>query len=191
MPLTVGAEPGASLIRALEAHRNRDAVPITVRVRPGKVFGFRNIDIVERNDARAITDPLKVSKLKAGDPATAASLRAAQAALVDAMRAQSRPFAKVAELRPVVDHAAGIMDVTYVLDPGPLAGFGDITVGQTDEIPPEVVRSFIYLEPGDPYSPKALADTRKSVAKIPAVASVRIREGKSSTAPATCRSSLR
>ncbi|WP_051988514.1 autotransporter assembly complex family protein [Bosea sp. UNC402CLCol] len=178
VPLAVGAEPGAPLIRALEAHRNRDAVPITVRVRPGKVFGFRKIDIVERDRAgsAAIADPLKVSKLKAGEPATAASLRAAQAGLIDHMRAQSHPLAKVVELRPVVDHAAGIMDVTYVLDPGPLAGFGDITVGQTDEIPPEVVRSFIYLEPGDPYSPKALADTRKSIAKIPAVASVRIRE---------------
>ncbi|MCT4492518.1 autotransporter assembly complex protein TamA [Bosea minatitlanensis] len=176
VPLAVGAEPGAPLIRALEAHRNRDAVPIIVRVRPGKVFGFRNIDIVERGQGGAIADPLKVSKLKAGEPATAASLRAAQAALVDSMRAQSHPLAKVVELRPVVDHAAGIMDVTYVLDPGPLAGFGDITVGQTDEIPPEVVRSFIYLEPGDPYSPKALTDTRKSIAKIPAVGSVRIRE---------------
>lgn len=178
VPLAVGSEPGAPLIRALEAHRNRDAVPIIVRIRPGKVFGFRNIDIVERDkaDGVAIADPQKVSRLKAGEPATAASLRAAQAALVDYMRAQSRPLAKVVELRPVVDHAAGIMDVTYVLDAGPLAGFGDISLGQTDEIPPEVVRSFIYIEPGEPYSPKALSDTRKAIAKIPAVGSVRIRE---------------
>lgn len=177
--LTLGVEPNATLIRALEAHRNRDAVPITIRVRPGKVFGLRKIDVVERDESGppAIANPLKVSKLKEGEPATSAALRGAQAALVDYMRAQSRPLAKMVELRPVVDHATGIMDVTYVLDPGPLAGFGDITVGQTDEIPPAVVRSFIYLEPGDPYSPKALADTRRSIAKIPAVGSVRIREG--------------
>lgn len=177
--LTLGVEPNATLIRALEAHRNRDAVPITIRVRPGKVFGLRKIDVVERDEPGppAIANPLKVSKLKEGEPATSAALRGAQAALVDYMRAQSRPLAKMVELRPVVDHAAGIMDVTYVLDPGPLAGFGDITIGQTDEIPPAVVRSFIYLEPGDPYSPKALADTRRSIAKIPAVGSVRIREG--------------
>ncbi|UZF93064.1 autotransporter assembly complex protein TamA [Bosea sp. NBC_00550] len=177
--LTVAVEPNATLIRALEAHRNRDAVPIIVKVRPGKVFGLRKIDVVERDEPGppAIADPLKVSKLKEGDPATSAALRSAQAALVDYMRAQSRPLAKMVEFRPVVDHATGIMDVTYVLDPGPLAGFGDITIGQTDEIPPEVVRSFIYLEPGDPYSPKALADTRRSIATIPAVGSVRIREG--------------
>ncbi|MCO5092807.1 autotransporter assembly complex family protein [Bosea sp. (in: a-proteobacteria)] len=177
--LSVGAEPNAALVRALEAHRNREPVPITVKARPGRVFELRKIEVVERDEAGppAIADPLRVSRLNAGDPATAAALRAAQAALVDHMRAQSRPLARVVELRPVVDHAAGIMDVTYVLAPGPLAGFGEIAIGQTDEIPPEVVRSFIYLEPGDPYSPKALADTRRSIATIPAIGSVRIREG--------------
>lgn len=176
--LKVGAEPNATLIRQLETHRNRDAVPIVVAVRPGKVFGFRNIAVVEHEEPgpKVVTDPEKVSRLKPGEPATSASLRAAQAALVDYMRAQSRPLAKVVALRPVVDHAAGIMDVTYEIDPGPRAGFGEVTLGKTDEIPPQVVRSFIYLEPGDPYSPKALTDTRKSIATIPAVGSVRIRE---------------
>ena len=177
--LGVGAEPSAGLIRALESHRNREPVPIVVKVDPKKVFGLRTIDVVERGEsgAPAIADPLKVSRLKVGEPATSSALRAAQAALVDYARAQSRPLAKMVELRPVVDHAVGTMDVTYVLDPGPLAGFGEIAIGRTDEIPPEVVRSFIYLEPGDPYSPKALTDTRRSIATIPAVGSVRIREG--------------
>ncbi|SEG71452.1 autotransporter secretion outer membrane protein TamA [Bosea lathyri] len=176
--LKVGAEPNATLVRALEAHRNRDAVPITVRVKPGPVFGFRNIEVVQRDESGppAITDPAKVSRLKPGDAATSAALRSAQASLVDYLRNQSRPLAKIVELRPVVDHATGIMDVTYVVDPGPIAGFGDVTIGQTVDVPPAVVRSFIYLEPGDPYSPKALADTRKSVATIPAIGSVRIRE---------------
>ncbi|WP_348981713.1 autotransporter assembly complex family protein, partial [Bosea sp. 124] len=176
--LKVGAEPGAALVRAAEAHRNRDAVPITVSVKPGPVFGLRDIAVSERGitGAPAIANPQKVTRLKPGDPATSSALRAAQAALVDNLRAQSRPLAKVVELRPVVDHAARIMDVTYVVEPGPVAGFGDVTIGSTDEIPPAVVRSFIYLEPGDPYSPKAVADTRRSIATIPAIASVRIRE---------------
>lgn len=179
--LRVGAEPDARLIRALESHRNREPVPITVTVAPGPVFGLREIAVTERGvaGAPAIANPQKVTRLDPGDPATAASLRAAQAALVDHLRAQSRPLAKVVELRPVVDHAARTMDVTYVVEPGPVAGFGDVTLGDTAEIPPAVVRSFIYLEPGDPYSPKALTDTRKSIATIPAVASVRIREGQS------------
>lgn len=177
--LRPGAEPDATLVRALAAYRNRELAPITVRVEPGPVFGLRRIAILERgqNGAPAIGDPEKVSRLKTGDPATSASLRAAQAALIDHLRNQSRPLAKIVELRPVVDHAARIMDVTYIVEPGPLAGFGDIAIGGTVDVPPAVVRSFIYLEPGDPYSPKALADTRKSITSIPAIASARIREG--------------
>jgi translocation and assembly module TamA len=177
--LRVGQEPDARLVRALEAYRNREPAPIKVEVVPGPVFGLRKVEIVERGEAGApaIADPQKVAKLKPGDAATASALRSAQAALVDYLRAQSRPLAKIVELRPVVDHAARIMDVTYVVDPGPLAGFGDIAIGGTVDVPPEVVRSFIYLEPGDPYSPKALADTRKSITSIPAIGSARIREG--------------
>lgn len=176
--LRVGQEPGAALVRVLEAYRDRAPAPVTVKVTPGPVFGLRDVAVVERGQGAggAIADPARVSRLKPGDPATSASLRAAQAALVDHLRNRSRPLARVVELRPVVDHAARIMDVTYIVEPGPVAGFGDVTIGDTVDIPPEVVRSFIYLEPGDPYSPKALADTRRSVATIPAIASVRIRE---------------
>lgn len=176
--LAVGSEPTLALVRAIERHRNRDAVPIEVRVQPGQLFALRNIDIIERNrrGAEAIADPQKVSKLSSGAPATASALRAANASLVDYLRNQSRPLARVVELRPVVDHATGTMDVTYVVEPGPIAGFGDVTIGQTQDVPEPVVRSFIYLEPGQPYSPKALADTRKSITTIPAIASARIRE---------------
>ena len=176
--LAVGGEPTPALVRAIERHRNRDAVPIEIRVQPGQLFALRNIDIIERNrrGVEAIADPQKVSKLSAGSPATASALRAANSSLVDYLRNQSRPLARVVELRPVVDHATGTMDVTYVVEPGPVAGFGDVTIGQTQDVPEPVVRSFIYLEPGQPYSPKALADTRKSIATIPAIASARIRE---------------
>ena len=173
-----GAEPDAALVRTLAAYRNRAPVPIVVRVQPGPVFSLRNVEVQERGPGSggAIPDPAKVASLKAGDPATSASLRAAQASLVDYLRNQSRPLAKVVELRPVVDHATGIMDVTYVVEPGPVAGFGEIGIGGTVDVPPAVVRSFIYLEPGDPYSPKELADTRKSITSIPAIGSARIKE---------------
>jgi len=175
--LAPGGEPGPLLISRLDAYRGRAAVPITVSVQPGAVFTLRDIAVVERGrGAGAIDDPDRATRLRSGEPATSAALRAAQATLVDGLRNRSRPLARVVELRPVVDHRSGTMDVTYVVEPGPVAGFGEVSVGDTDGIPPEVVRSFIYVEPGDPYSPKTLADTRRSVATIPAVASVRLRE---------------
>ncbi len=63
--LRVGAEPDARLIRALESHRNREAVPITATVRPGPVFALRHVGVNERGitGAPAIADALKVSRL--------------------------------------------------------------------------------------------------------------------------------
>ena len=39
------------------------------------------------------------------------------------------------------------------------------------------MRSFLYIHPGDPYSPAAIADARNSIREIPAVGGVRITEG--------------
>jgi translocation and assembly module TamA len=76
----------------------------------------------------------------------------------------------------VVDDAAHVMDVTFTVDPGPIAGLGVVGLRGTERIDPAVVRSFIYTEAGDPYSPKALADVRRSVAKVEGLGSVRVRE---------------
>jgi translocation and assembly module TamA len=69
------------------------------------------------------------------------------------------------------------MDLTAVIDPGPRAGFGEVTITGRQGFPSSVVRSFIYIKTGDPYSPKVLAETRESLRQIQALGSVRIREG--------------
>jgi hypothetical protein len=79
---------------------------------------------------------------------------------------RGRPFAKAVSRDAVVDDAAQVMDVTFTVDPGPIAGLGVVGLSGTERIDPAVVRSFIYTEAGDPYSPKALADVRRSVAKV-------------------------
>lgn len=177
--VTQAGEPPLALARAAERYRNRAPAPVVVTVAPGPLFSLRHVEILpgaRRDPTAVIPDPGKVSGLVPGAPASSASIRAAQSALVDYWRERSRPLAKVVEVRPVVDHAARTMDVALVVDPGPVAGFGEVSVTETGDIPPEVIRSFIYLEPGEPYSPKALTDTRKSIATIPAAGSVRIRE---------------
>ena len=59
-----------------------------------------------------------------GDPVRK-YLRAAQARIVDYFRKEGRPLAKAASIAPVVDHAAHVMDVTFTVDPGPVAPFGE------------------------------------------------------------------
>jgi translocation and assembly module TamA len=177
-PLQVGQNAG-SAARSAEAYRGRAAVPVTVIVNTGPQFELRTIDVVEARTKRPFAReelPPRAIKLKPGDPATSAQLRAAQARMVDYFRAQSRPLAKAVSINPTVYHPAQKMDVSFDLAPGPVAPIGEIAVTGTETLDPAIVRSFIYINPGDPYSPQVLEETRKSVATLSALSGVRIRE---------------
>jgi translocation and assembly module TamA len=115
--------------------------------------------------------------LKPGDRAAAAEIRAAAARIVDFFRAQGHPLANAQATKPIVDHAAHTMDLTLAIEPGPNAVFGDATIAGPQHFSPSIVRSYLYIEPGDPYSPKALADAKITIREIPAVGSVQITEG--------------
>ncbi len=169
----------AAFARAAESYRNRAVAPVVIKVDPGPLFRLRSIRIVNTAGAEFPQDelPPRIVGLKPGDPAVASDLRAAEARIIDWFRNQSRPFAKVQSIAPVVDHAAQVMDVTVTADPGPVAPFGEATMKGPDSFDPAIARSFLYIQPGDPYSPRAVQDARSSIRQIPAVGGVRITEG--------------
>ncbi|MGO4707154.1 autotransporter assembly complex family protein [Microvirga sp. 2MCAF38] len=177
-PLSFGGDITAAA-RAAERYRGVSAVPIKVRANPGPLFSLRQIRVIDAGTKESFSStdlPPSVIEVEPGAPARSADLKAAEVRMLDHFRATSHPLAKTVAVEPVVDHAAKTMDVTYIFAPGPVAPFGEISVSGSQNVPASVVRSFVYVEPGDPYSPKAIADTRKSVASIPALSSVRIRE---------------
>jgi translocation and assembly module TamA len=171
----------AGFAGAAESYRNRAVAPVSIKVNPGPLFTLRAIRVlgpagVEFSEAEL---PARVVRLKAGDPAAAAELRAAQVRIIDYFRKQGHPLAKVASVAPVVDHAAHVMDVTFTFDPGPIAPFGEATMNGPRDFNPAIARSFLYIQPGDPYSPQAIEDARNTIRQIPAVGGVRIAEGTS------------
>ena len=178
-PLEIGQPRETIAARAADAYRGRARVPVKIAVETGPLFTLRKVEVLDARTRRPIPPedlPLRVVRLKPGDPARSADLRAALARMSDWFRSQSYPLVKVPPPSPVVDHAALTMDVAFAIDPGPRAGIGEVTVSGPKAFPQDVARSFIYLDYGEPYAPKRLDDTRKSVASIPAVGSVRIRE---------------
>ena len=151
----------------------------SIKVEPGPLFKLRTIRVV---DALGVEFPeadlpQRIVGLKAGDPAAASEIRAAQTRIVDYFRKQGRPLAKIQSVAPIVDHAQDIMDVSISVAPGPIAPFGEATIKGPQTFDPAIVRSFLYIHPGDPYSPAAIADARNSIREIPAVGGVRITEG--------------
>src|ERR1700732_5137052 len=156
--------------RAADAYRNRAVVPVTITVETGPLFRLRNIAVVDASTYEPFPPeilPPYVLKLQPGDPAKAVDLRAADERLIDYFRAQSHPLVKAPLPRPTIYHALLAMDAAFVVDPGPEARSGEVSINCPNGFDPSIVRSFIYLQPGQPYTPKALADTRKSVSSIP------------------------
>ncbi len=177
--LTIVSSDIGAFSRAAESYRDRAVAPITIKVEPGPLFRLRSIRVLNSAGVEFSRDelPARIVGLKPGDAAAASDLRAAEARIVDYFRAESHPLAKVLSIAPVVDHAADSMDVTISAEPGPAAQFGEATMVGPEHFSPAIVRSFLYIEPGDPYSPQALADARTSIRQIPAVGSVRVTEG--------------
>lgn len=178
-PIAVGQDGSARATRAAETFRGRARVPVRVVAEPGPQFQFRNLVVLNKATGAPFSPehlPPRILKIAPGDPAVTSSIRAGAARLSDWFRSQSHPLVKVLPPAPLVDHAAQAVDVTFEVDVGPRAGIGPVSIKGPETFPQHVVRSFIYLEEGEPYTPKRLADTRKSIATIPAVGSVRIRE---------------
>jgi len=176
--LSITSSDISAFARVAESYRGRAVAPVTITVNPGPLFTLRSIRVVNASGAEFSEAelPQRIIGLKPGDPAAATELRATQARIVDYFRKQGRPLAKVASIAPVVDHAHHWMDVTITVDPGPIATFGEATLVGPTNFDPSIVRSFLYIQPGDPYSPRALGDARNSISQIPAVGGVRITE---------------
>ena len=178
--VAVGGEGSlVAAARAAEAARNRALVPVKIAIETGPLYTLRRI-VVRDPRGQGFTEEVLPPRLTGTDPETparSATVLAREAAIVDRFRALGHPFAKVVTRDPVVDDAARVMDVTFVVEPGPIAGLGPVTVRGTERLDPATVRSFIYTEPGDPYSPKALSDMRRALVKVEALGSVRVREG--------------
>ena len=180
VPVRIGQFENPAAVRAANALRGRARVPVKVVAETGPLFRMRTVQVLDaktRQPFSAEELPSYVPRLEPGDPAEAASIRAASARLIDHFRRRSYPLVKSPPPSPVVDHAADAMDVTFLVDTGPKAGIGEVSLRGPEGFGPEIVRSYIYLEEGEPYSPDRLDRTRKSIASIPAAGSVRIREG--------------
>ena len=177
--LPIASSDIAAFARAAEAYRNRAPAPLIIRVDPGPLFKLRSVRVVnalgmEFSEADL---PQRTVGLKPGDPAVASEIRAAETRIINYFREEGRPLAKIQSIAPVVDHAQNVMDVTVTAAPGPIAPFGEATINGPQTFDPAIVRSFLYIYPGDPYSPAAVADARNTIREIPAVGGVRITEG--------------
>jgi translocation and assembly module TamA len=176
VPVSLDETGLAAAARRADTFRNRTVVPVKVTARLGPMFKLRTVHVDYSRDQAPHGLPRRAFALKPGDPAISADLRAAQVKLVDWFRSNGHPLAKIADVKATVDHAAAAMDLRLRVEAGPKAGIGAVTISGGGAVDPRVVATHVHLKEGEPYSPERLALTKTSIAKIPAIGGIRIRE---------------
>lgn len=155
----------ATLSDALEAWPQDRNVPVELTLRPGPVFKLRHVTV--QGDAAGQT-----LDLHEGDAAVASRVLTAGAKLQAALLASGHALARVDP--PVADLAGGAVDVTFKVDAGPRVDIGRIDITGLDRLRESYVRRRLALQPGSVFSPASLEAARADLAKVPAIASVRL-----------------
>ncbi len=173
---------GAGLDRAAAAADRligKEAVPVRIEIQPGALYRIGVLRFFDVRTGRPLAPDLtayRIIRLKPGDPARANAIRAMQSRIINALRRESYPLAKVTKAEAYVRHDQRLVDVDVRVDPGEKAGFGAVSVSGARTFDPAIARSFIYVRRGDPITPERLAAMRKSLSQISIIGSTRILE---------------
>ncbi|MGG5808524.1 autotransporter assembly complex protein TamA [Falsiroseomonas sp. CW058] len=152
-------------------------VPVEVRVIPGPRYALRRVALRAEAPAGApaVAALPPPPGLRAGEPARAAPVLDAEAALVDRLREAGHPLAAVVDREVLVDHEAQAMDVTWILAPGPVASFARPGIEGDTQVNRALIERVTGRLAGQPYSPAALDRTRREVQQLGAFDAVRVR----------------
>lgn len=145
-------------------------VDVTVALAPGPVFKLRHITLQGDAAGQAID-------LQPGQPALAANVLGAAAQLQSSLLASGHALARVQPPVADLDPAAEAVDVTIPVDAGPRVSIGRITVSGLADLDESYVRRRLSLRSGTVFDPAAVDSARADLARVPAIASVRLNPG--------------
>ena len=98
--------------------------------------------------------------LKPGQPAMAAQVLAAQGRLLDALRADGYPLAKVPTPVAILHPDQNLLDVDFQPDAGPKADIGPISFSGLKDMNESFVRKRLLIHQGEQFSPQAIEKAR-------------------------------
>jgi translocation and assembly module TamA len=146
-------------------------VPVEITVTPGPVFTLG--DVVLKGDAIGRKPD---EYLKPGARADSTLIIRAGEKVVEDLKEEGRPLAKLTERSVIADHATNTVDVTIAADGGPVAPVGAVTVTGTKTVDPTFVASYSRLNGGRPYSPENLRKASERLRQLGVFSSITIKE---------------
>ncbi len=101
-----------------------------------------------------------VLDLKTGAPFRASAIVDARDRLLAFLTRRGYPFPKVRDTKIIADHALEAVEVTYLVDPGPPAAFGEVIIDGLNTVDEEYVRRLLPWKKGDRFNAALLTDAR-------------------------------
>lgn len=160
--------------------RNASPIAVTITVEPGPLYLVRDVTLAVPGGAPALPADFPAAEsfgVALGDPVRSADILAAEGKILTRLGEAGRPLAKRVDRRIVVDHALRAATVTWIIDPGPAARFGETRIEGLVDAQEAMVRRRIQWRPGQPYDSRQVDATRKALAEASLFSSVRIAPG--------------
>jgi translocation and assembly module TamA len=148
---------------SVQIQRDQDPPLVLFEVIPGDPYQLGAVHLKASGDATlpegALPDPASLG-LVGGAPALAEPIAAANATILTHLRTMGYPRPEIARRDVVVDHATRTVAVTYRVDPGPKAVYGDPRYAGLDRTRPGVVDRLLPWKPGEDYDQRQLTTLR-------------------------------
>jgi translocation and assembly module TamA len=154
---------------------------VSVSVDTGPLFHFRLADIA--NQAPPATYwrdevPLPQDEgYKTDEIARSGSVLKAEKLAVEAWRQQGHAKAKIAERRVEAAHDQNVLDANIVVEPGPMAYYGPVSVTGSERMDAEFIAYMTGLRQGDEFDPDDLKRANERLSRLEVFRALRIEEG--------------
>ncbi len=142
----------------LEKVPQDQTVEVKTEIDRGPQYTLR--DIAVEGTIPADLDANQVMGLRPGDPAIAARVLGAQAALLSALQDKGYAFATVDTPNAFADDAASALDVSFAVNPGEKVRIGTISFAGLKDVNESYVRDSLTIHSGDLYQPSAIESAR-------------------------------
>ena len=163
-----------------------EKVQLTYRIDPGPVYLLAEAEIALVRDGhsepRPLTDAqMEKTGLKLGMPAKADPIIEAEKQVVEFVRREGFPLAHAQKRSVIADTERKTLSVTYRIEPGEKAVFGDTRVFGATEVDSDFIASYREWERGAQFDPEQVSDMRTQLARSNLFESVTVKPAKAVT----------
>lgn len=142
---------------------NSSPVTAIFDIAAGPRFTFGKVSITTNADVQLPS--AHELGLSPGKPYAAQTILNAQDVIVTKLGENGHPFPKVQQRKITAENSANRINVTYVIDPGPTATFGETTFSGLDVVSQTYTEGMIPWKQGDPFDSRLLTKARATMIK--------------------------